>query len=389
MRTLMSALTAIGLFLGLGTHADAEDTIKIGVLVGYSGISLLSGQLTDGAIKLFQKRYGDAPGGKKIELIRRDTGGPNPEVAKRLVQEVVTRGKAQILIGPDFTPNTLAAAPIVTEAKVPTFVIGAATSGIIGEKSPYFTRTFFAIPQLCKPLAGYAVQHNWKRVYLMVADFAPGHDCEKYFSAALAEAGGTLVGNVRIPLSNPEFSAYMQRIKDSKPDGLFIFMPLGEPSIGSLRAVNDSGLKASGVKIIGTGDITDETYVDAIGDAALGSITTGIYSTQHDSAMNKEFVKDFEALNGKSPRIGWSAISVWDALRLIYDGLDAQAGSSFDPDKFMAFVHGRSFESPRGPITIDKGNGDIIQNVYIRRTDKVDGVLQNVEITSMPNEGFR
>jgi branched-chain amino acid transport system substrate-binding protein len=388
MRALMSALTAIGLCLGLSTYAHAEDSIKIGVLVGYSGISLLSGQLTDGAIKLFQKRYGDAPGGKKIELVRRDTGGPNPEVAKRLVQEVVTREKAQILIGPDFTPNTLAAAPIVTEAKVPTFVIGAATSGII-EKSPYFTRTFFSIPQLCKPLAPYAAKNDWKSLYLMVADFAPGHDCEKYFSAALAEANGKLVGNVRIPLSNPEFSAYMQRIKDSKPDGLFIFMPLGEPSIGSLRAVNDSGLKASGVKIMGTGDITDETYVDAVGDAALGTITTGIYSTQHDSAMNKEFVKDFEALNGKSPRLGWSAISVWDALRLIYDGLDAQAGSSFDPDKFMAFVHGRSFESPRGPITIDKATGDIVQNVYIRRTEKVDGVLQNVEIATMANQGFK
>lgn len=388
MKTLVCTVAAAGL-TALSTGAFAQDSIRVGVLVGYSGISSLSGQQTDAAIKLFQKRYGDAPGGKKIELIRRDTTGPNPEVAKRLVQEVVTREKAQILIGPDFTPNTLAAAPIVTEAKVPTFVIGAATSGIIGEKSPYFTRTFFAIPQLCKPLAPYAVKNNWKRVYLMVADFAPGHDCERYFTAALTEAGGTLAGNVRIPLSNPEFSAYMQRIKDSKADALFIFMPLGEPSIGSLRAVSDSGLKASGVKIMGTGDITDETYVDAVGDAALGTITTGIYSTQHDSAMNKEFVKDFEALNGKSPRIGWTVIAIWDALRLAYDGLAAQAGSKFDPDKFMAFVHGRSFESPRGPITIDKGNGDIIQNIYIRRADKVAGVLQNVEIDTLPNVGFK
>jgi branched-chain amino acid transport system substrate-binding protein len=389
MKGLSRTLLAAGFVAGFGTAAGAQDSIKIGVLVGYSGISSLSGQQTDAAIKLFQKRYGDAPGGKKIELVRRDTTGPNPEVAKRLVQEVVTREKVQLLIGPDFTPNTLAAAPIVTEAKVPTFVIGAATTGIIGEKSPYFTRTFFAIPQLCKPLAPYAVKNNWKRVYLVVADFAPGHDCERYFTAALAEAGGTLAGNVRIPLSNPEFSAYMQRIKDSKPDGLFIFMPLGEPSLGSLRAATDSGLKASGVKIMGTGDITDETYVDAIGDAALDVITTGIYSTQHDSAMNKEFVKDYEALNGKSPRIGWTAVSIWDALRLTYDGLAAQAGSKFDPDKFMAFVRGRQFESPRGPITIDKGNGDIIQNVYIRRADKVNGVLQNVEIATLPNEGFK
>jgi len=388
MKTLAITAALTSVVAALSTGAFAEDSIKVGVLVGYSGISSLSGQQTDAAIKLFQKRYGEAPGGKKIELIRRDTTGPNPEVAKRLVQEGVTRDKARILIGPDFTPNTLAAAPIVTEAKIPTMVIGAATTGII-EKSPYFTRTFFATPQQCKPLAPYAVKNNWKRVYVMVADFAPGHDCEKYYISTLTEAGGTVVGNVRIPLSNPEFSAYMQRIKDSKPDALFIFMPLGEPSIGALRAVNDSGLKASGVKILAVGDTTDETYVDAVGDAALGTITTGIYSTQHDSAMNKEFVKDFEALNGKSPRIGWTAISIWDAFRLAYDGLAAQQGSSFDPDKFMAFVHGRSFESPRGPITIDKATGDIIQNIYIRRTDKIDGVLQNVEIATLPNEGFK
>src|SRR5262249_54065936 len=161
-----------------------------------------------------------------------------------------------------------------------------------------------------------------------------------------AEQGGTVTGNLRIPLSNPEFSSYMQRIKDAKPDGLFIFMPIGELSLGSLRAVNDSGLKASGLKVMGTGDITDETYIDATGDAAIGTITTGIYSTQHDSPMNKEFVKDYVALNGKSPRIGWSAIVAWDAMRIVYDALDAQKGSKFDPDKFMAFTRGRTFESP-------------------------------------------
>ena len=388
MRTLACTI-AVGVIAALSAPAFGEDSIRIGVLVSYSGMGSLSGQQTDATIKLFQQRYGAAPGGRKIEFIRRDTTGPNPEVAKRLVQEVVTREKAQILIGPDFTPNTLAAAPIVTEAKVPTFVVGAATTGIIGEKSPYFTRTFFAIPQLCKPLAPYAVKSGWKRVYVMVADFAPGHDCERYYTSALTEAGGAVAGNIRIPLSNPEFSAYMQRIKDSKPDALFIFMPIGELSIGSLRAVSDSGLRAAGVKITGTGDITDETYVDAVGDASLDTITTGIYSTQHNSPMNKEFVKDFTALNGKSPRIGWVNVSIWDALQLTYGGLTAQAGGSFDPDKFMAFVRGRSLESPRGPVTFDKGNGDITQNVYIRRTDKVDGVLENVEIATLPNEGFK
>lgn len=389
MKRFLVALTAACTAVAYAGPLMAQDTVKVGVLVSYSGMTSLGGQQTDAAIKLFQKKYGDTPGGHKIELIRRDTTGPNPEVAKRLVQEVVTRDKVQILIGPDFTPNTLAAAPIVTEAKVPTFVIGAATTGIIGEKSPYLTRTFFATPQLCKPLAPYAVKNNWKSVFVMVADFAPGHDCEKLFIESLKEAGGTLAGSLRIPTRNPEFSAYMQRIKDAKPDAIFVFMPLGELSIGSLRALNDSGLKAGGLKIMGTGDITDESYVDAVGDAALGVITAGMYSTQHNSAMNKEYVKDYVALNGASPRMGWSAIAAWDALRLTYDGLEAQKGSKFDPDKFMSFVRGRTFESPRGPITIDKGNGDIIQNIYIRRVEKVDGIMQNVEIETLPNQGFK
>jgi branched-chain amino acid transport system substrate-binding protein len=301
----------------------------------------------------------------------------------------VTRDKVQILIGPYYTPNTLAAAPIVTEGKVPTFVIGAATTGIIGEKSPYLTRTFFATPQLCRPLAPYAVKNGWKNVFVMVADFAPGHDCERLYIEALKAAGGTLAGNLRIPTRNPEFSAYMQRIKDAKPDAVFVFMPLGELSIGSLRALTDSGIKGSGVKIMGTGDITDETYLDAVGDAALGVLTTGMYSTQHDSAMNKEYVADYVKMNGATPRMGWSAIAAWDALRLVYDGLEAQKGAAFEPDKFMGFVRGRTFESPRGPVTIDKGNGDIVQNVYIRRTDKVNGVLQNVEIETLSNVSFK
>lgn len=389
MKRVVIALATAGAALLAAGPLMAQDTVKVGVLVSYSGMTSLGGQQTDAAVKLFQSKYGDAPGGHKIELVRRDTTGPNPEVAKRLVQEAVTRDKVQILIGPDFTPNTLAAAPIVTEGKVPTFVIGAATTGIVGEKSPYLTRTFFATPQRCKPLAPYAVKNNWKNVFVMVADFAPGHDCEKLFTDALKEAGGTLAGSLRIPTRNPEFSAYMQRIKDSKAEAVFVFMPLGELSIGSLRALNDSGLKAAGLKIMGTGDITDESYVDAVGDAALGVITAGMYSTQHNSAMNKEYVADYVKLNGASPRMGWSAIAAWDALRLTYDGLEAQKGSKFDPDKFMSFVRGRTFESPRGPITIDKGNGDIVQNIYIRRVEKVGGVMQNVEIETLPNQSFK
>ncbi len=389
MKATWLAFGAAAVAAAVCFEASAQETVRVGVLQGYSGLSSTDGAQTDGMIKLMTKKFGDSPSGKKIEFVRRDTTGPNPEVAKRLAQEVITREGVQILIGPDFTANTLAVAPIVMEAKVPSFVNGAATTGIVGEKSRYSSRTFFAAPQLCRPLAAYAVKNNWKRIFVAVADFAPGHDCEKFFLEALSAASGTLVGQLRIPLVNPEFSGYMQRIRDAKPDAFFIFMPTGELSIGMLRALNDSGLKATGLKIMGTGDMTDEPYLDAVGDAALGTITASIYSTQHNSAVNKEFVKEYYELNGTKPRIGMVGVAAWDALRLTYDALNAQAGSKFDPDKFVAFVHGRSFESPRGPVTIDRSNGDIIQNVYIDKTEKVNGVLQNIETETVENVSFK
>ena len=385
----ISILAAAAIAALSAQTAGAQQTLKVGVLQSYSGMTSLGGTHTDLAIRLFQQKYGDSPGGFKLELVRRDTTGPNPEVAKRLVGEVITRERVQILIGPDFTPNTLAAAPILKEAKVPSFVSGAATTGIVGERSPYSARTFVTAPQFCKPLAPYAVKQGWSKVFVVVADFAPGHDCEKYFFEALKEAGGTVVGNLRTPISNPEYSGYIQRIRDAKPDAVFIFMPLGELSIGIVRAINDSGLKASGVKIMGTGDITDEGYIDAVGDAALGVITAGMYSSQHNSALNKEFVEGFLKLGEGKQRVGWSAVSAWDAMRIMYDALESMKGQKFDPDKFKAFVYGYKFESPRGPVTIDKDNGDIIQNMYIRRVERVNGVLHNVEIETIPNMHFK
>ena len=361
----------------------AQETVKIGLLFTYSGASGMSGQLSDNTIKLFQQKNGTSVGGKKIEFIKRDTTGPNPEVAKRLAQELIVREKVQILIGPDFTPNALAVAPMVTEAKVPTFLTGAATHGIVGEKSPYYVRTFFAIPQVVRPMADWALKNGIKKPYVLVADFGPGHDTEASFTKAFTEGGGTLAGTGRVPVRSPEFSSYMQRIKDAQPDAVFVFLPIGELIPQFLKAYADSGLKGTSIKLLGTGDLTDDSVIDAAGDAGLGVITSGVYSAAHDSAANKQFVTDYVSQFGKSPRTSSANIAVWDALRLIYDGIAAQGAAPFDADKFMAFVKGRSIESPRGPISIDKGNGDITQNVYIRRVEKRDGVLQNVEIATI------
>ncbi|QBR04104.1 ABC transporter substrate-binding protein [Paraburkholderia pallida] len=379
LRTLTALVGTTALSLGVIAAAQAQPPIKIGLLLTYSGASGMTGQVADNVIKLFQQENGTTVGGRQIEFVKRDTTGPNPEVVKRVAQELIVRDKVDMLIGPDFTPNVLVAAPLVTEAKVPTFITGAATQGL-AERSPYYVRTFYSIPQSVRPIAQWAYKNGVRNAFVLVADFGPGHDTEATFTQTFTGLGGKIAGTVRVPLRSPEFSSYMQRIKDAKPDAVFAFFPVGELVPQFLKAYADSGLKNSNIKLIGTGDMSDESVIDAAGDAALGIVTAGVYSTAHDSALDKQFVTDYVTRFGKTPRVTASGVAVWDAMRLIYEGLAAQGNAPFDADKFMAFVKGRSIESPRGPIVIDKRTGDIVQNVYIRRVQKRDGVLQNVEI---------
>ncbi len=369
--TRLLGLAAIGASLAM--TAAAQETVKVGILISYSGINATGGLAADNVLKLFQKKYGTEPGGKKLEFVRRDTTGPNPEVARRLAQELIVREKVQVMIGPDFTPNVLAIAPLVTEGKVPAILPGHATQGTVGEKSPYYLRTFFSIPQTVRPMAQWATKNGLKKVVIVIADFGPGHDAEATFTKTFTDAGGAIAGVIKVPVRNPEFSGYMQRIKDSGADGVFVFMPLGELALGFLKAYANAGLKDTKMKLIATGDITDESTLDAAGDAALGVISVGHYSPMHESATNKSFVANYQADFGKTPRM---------AL-LHAAGLEAQRGQKFDPDKFMAAVKGKKFDSPRGPISLDKVTGDIIQNAYIRRVERIDGVLQNIEFETI------
>jgi|688.fasta_scaffold10777_16 branched-chain amino acid transport system substrate-binding protein len=363
----------------LAMTAAAQETVKVGMLISYSGISATGGISADNVLKLFQKKYGTEPGGKKLVFVRRDTTGPNPEVARRLAQELIVREKIQVMIGPDFTPNVLAIAPLVTEGKVPAIIPGAATQGIVGEKSPYYLRTFFSIPQSVRPMAQWAAKDGIKKVMIVVADYGPGHDAEATFIKTFTDAGGVISGVIKVPVRNPEFSGYMQRIKDSGADATFVFMPIGELSLGFLKAYADAGLKNTKMKLIATGDVTDESTLDAAGDSALGVISVGHYSPTHDSPTNKSFVSSYLADHGKTPRMAMTHVTYWDALQVLYAGLEAQRGQKFDADKFIAAVKGKQFDSPRGPIALDKITGDIIQNAYIRKVERRDGVLQNIE----------
>jgi branched-chain amino acid transport system substrate-binding protein len=375
---MLAAAAALGL---TASAAQAQDTLKIGLIMAYSGQFADTAAQMDNAIKLYIKQHGDTVAGKKIELIRKDTGGPNPDVAKRLAQELVVRDKVDILAGFTLTPEALGAAGVATEGKKLLVVMNAATS-VITEKSPYVVRTSLTIPQLEYPFGKWAATHGMKKMYTMVSDYGPGIDAETWFMKGFKEAGGEIVGSVRMPVANPDFSAFVQRAKDINPDGVFIFIPGGAQPIAITKAFQERGFK--GDKILGQGEITmDDNALKSMGDNALGIRTVFHYSWEHKSKANEAFVKAYEAEFKRHPDV--FSIGGWDGMHLIYEALKKTKGKA-DGDSLIAAAKGMKWESPRGPISIDPATRDIVQNVYIRKVEKVGGGVQNVEVDTIKDE---
>ncbi|MDI3469108.1 MAG: ABC transporter, substrate-binding protein (cluster 4, leucine/isoleucine/valine/benzoate) [Pseudolabrys sp.] len=375
IRKFAGAMLAAATMTFCATGAQAQGTIKIGLIMAYSGQFADTATQMDNAVKLYIKEHGDTIDGKKIELIRKDTGGPNPDVAKRLAQELVVRDKVDILAGFTLTPEALGAAGVSAEAKKFMVVMNAATS-IITEKSPYIARTSLTIPQLEFPFGTWAVKHSIKKIYTMVSDYGPGIDAETWFQKGVKQAGGEVVGSVRMPVANPDFSAFVQRAKDVNPDGVFIFIPGGAQPLAITKAFQERGI--SGDKILGQGEISmDENGLKSMGDLALGIRTVLHYSWEHDSAMNKKFVADYNAEFKRNPDI--YSIGGWDGMHLIYAALKKTGGKT-DGESLINAAKGMAWESPRGPISIDPKTRDIVQTVYIRKVEKVGGRYENVEI---------
>jgi len=372
----LRALT-IGALLAIAFGAHAQNTVKVGVIAEFSGPFAAYGQQIEAGMKAYMKQYGDTVAGKKIELITRDTGGPAPEVAKRFAQELITRDKVQFLAGFGLTPNAMAVAPVVTEAKVPMIVSNAATSAIT-TRSPYIARVSMTIPQVSAPMAEWALKNGVKQVYTVVADYGPGIDAETQFTKTFKAGGGEVVGTVRTPLQNPDFSAAVQRVKDAKPQAVFVFLPAGEQGIAFVKSFNERGLAKDGIKLIATGDITDDHVLDAMGDPTLGLITAFHYSAAHDSPENATFLKAYAAAN--DPKVGrpnFMAAAGYDTMAAIYEAV--RKGGDADGDKAMAALKGYKWVSPRGAVMIDPETRDIVQTVYIRKVEKKDGKLANVE----------
>jgi branched-chain amino acid transport system substrate-binding protein len=374
-KTLAALLSAAALAAGAAT-AHAEDTVKVGIILSLSGQFADAGAQMLNGVKAYMKEHGETAGGKKIELVIKDDGGPAPDVAKRLAQELVVRDKVDVLAGFTLTPNALAAADVSAEAKKFMVVMNAATSIVI-TKSPYMVRSSVTLPQVAETFGAWAVQKGGiKKAYTMVTDYGPGHDFEGAFQLAFKAAGGEIVGSVRFPVANPDFSAFVQRAKDINPEAIVIFIPGGAQPAALGKAFAERGIDLNKTKVLGSGETTSEQALKSMGDSALGIITAWHYEyTDKTNPKNVAFVKLHNEMFKRNP--DFFSLGGYDGMHVIYEALRKTNGNA-DGDKLIAAAKGLKWDSPRGPMSIDPETRDVVQTIYIRKVEKVDGQPQNV-----------
>jgi branched-chain amino acid transport system substrate-binding protein len=361
--------------------AHAQQTVKIGMINVTSGQFADAGIQLDNGVRTYMHKHGDTVAGRKIEIIRRDAGGVAPDVAKRLAQELIVRDKVDILTGFLLTPNTLAAADVSAEARKFMVVMNAGTS-IITTRSPYVTRVSITSPQAIEPFGAWAVRNGIKQTYTMVADYGPGHDIEAAFIRAFKEAGGTIVGSVRYPVVNVDFSAFVQRAKDSNAQSIFYFVPGGAQPAALAKAFSERGVDPKKIRLLGSGEATSEPALKAVREAALGIVTAWHYDYKRDSSLNQEFVRLHNELHKRNP--DQFSLGGYDGMHLIYESLKKSGGKT-DGDSLIAAAKGTSWESPRGPMSIDPETRDVIQTIYIYEVRKVGNDLVNVPIDRVEN----
>jgi branched-chain amino acid transport system substrate-binding protein len=372
-RRVLGLGCAFALLLG-APSAQAQGTVKIGLINVLSGQFADAGIQLDNGVKTYMKQYGDTVAGKKIEIIRRDVGGPAPDVAKRLAQELVVREGVDILAGFLLTPNALAAADVSAQAKKFMVVMNAATS-IITTKSPYMIRTSVTLPQVMETFGTWAAKGGTKKCYTMVTDYGPGHDSEAAFQRAFKEGGGEIVGSVRFPVANPDFSAFVQRAKDMNLECIYIFIPGGAQPAALGKAMAERGIDPAKTKILASGEATSEQALKSMGDAGLGIISAWHYDYKSDAPRNVEFVKLFNEMHGRNP--DFFSIGGYDGMHAIYEALK-RAGGKTDGESLITAAKGMTWDSPRGPMSIDPETRDVVQTIYIRRVEKVGSELVNV-----------
>ena len=360
--------------------AHAQGVVKIGLIMTYSGQFTDAAAQMDNGIKLYMQQHGDTVSGKKVEIIRRDTGGA-PETAKRLAQQLIVRDNADVLAGFVITPEALAVADLSAEAKKFMVVMNAATS-IITTRSPYMARVSVTLPQNCEQLGTWAFRNGVRKVYTMVSDYAPGHDAEASFQSAFKAAGGEIVGAIRMPVTTVDFSPFVQRVKDQDPQAVFVFIPGGSQPPALAKALIERGIDPKKIMVMGQGEITDEQALAGMGDAAIGIITAFHYDYNHQSDTNADFVSAYNAEFKRNPDL--FSVGGYDGMHLIYEAIKKNGGNA-DGEGLIAAAKGMAWESPRGPLSIDPQTRDVVQTIYIRRVEKVNGQLRNVEIEKFEN----
>lgn len=380
-RQILKSIGVAGLALATGiSAASAQEVVKVGLILPMTGPSASTGRQIEAGARLWMAQNGTTVAGKKIELIIKDDTGAADQ-SKRLATELVVNDKVAFLAGFGLTPLALAVGPVATQAKVPAVIMAAGTSTIVAS-SPYFVRTSFTLPQNTAPMAQWSAANNIKTVVTLVSDYGPGLDSEKAFKAEFEAKGGKVLETLRAPLMNPEFAAFLQKAKDLKPDALFLFVPSGQGA-SLMKQVGERELAKAGIKIIGTGDVTDDDQLNGMGDALIGMITSHNYSAAHDSPENKAYVAAFLKANNNM-RPNFMSVGGFDGMAAIYKALEKTKGDT-DGTKLVEAMKGLSWVSPRGPMSIDATTRDITQNVYVREVKKVDGQLYNVEFATIPN----
>ena len=384
MKQLKFSLAAAALALASSFSAQAADPIKVGLILPMSGPFAAYGKQIEHGVKLYLATHGDSVAGRKIELIvKDDSPGTAGDVSKRLATELVIKDKVDILAGFGLTPSALAVASVATEGKKPMVVMNAATSAVT-TKSNYIVRTSMTLPQITAPIASWAAKNKIKKVFTLVADYGPGHDAEGQFKKTFTAAGGEIVGEVRAPVKNPDFAPFLQKIKDTKPDAVFIFLPPGAETIAFMKGFTERGLAKAGIQLISTGDLTDEDILDAIGDAALGVVSSDHYAESHKSPENKAYTEAY-AKAYPNDRPNYMSVGGYDGMHLIMEVLKKTNGNT-DADKFMEAAKGMKWISPRGPVSIDPATRDIVQTIYIRKVERVGGKLQNIEFDQLADQ---
>jgi branched-chain amino acid transport system substrate-binding protein len=380
-RRVLQGLAGAAALGALPARAQGTGPFKIGLILPMTGPFASTGKQITAACRLYMARNGDTVAGRKVELIVKDDTGLAPETTKRIAQEFVVQDKVDVLAGFGLTPLALAAAPVATEAKVPMIVMAAATA-IIPTRSPFIVRSGFTLPQVTGPIADWAAKNKIKRVFTLVTDYGPGLDAEKTFLARFKAAGGEIVESVRTPLRNPDYAPFLQRAKDAKPDALFVFVPSGE-GLAVMKQFDERGLKQAGIRLIGTGDVTDDDLLPSMGAAAVGVITSFHYSAAHDSPENKAYVDGMMKANG-GMRPNFHSVGGYDGMHLIYEAAKKTGGKGTG-EQMVEAMKGMKWTSPRGPMSIDPATRDVIQTVYLRDVKMVDGQPWNIEFDRFEN----